>query len=56
MFILLLAPEFYAPLRTLGTHYHARSKAIAAAEELMKVFALKPQALNVKAGQALIFS
>ncbi|MGJ3494509.1 thiol reductant ABC exporter subunit CydD [Piscirickettsia salmonis] len=53
VFILLLAPEFYAPLRTLGTHYHARSKAIAAAEELMKVFALKPQALNVKAGQAL---
>ncbi|ODN42303.1 thiol reductant ABC exporter subunit CydD [Piscirickettsia litoralis] len=53
LFILLLAPEFYAPLRTLGTHYHARSKAVGAAEELMKLFALKPQALNIKAGQAL---
>jgi len=32
--VLLLAPEFYLPLRSLGTHYHARMDAIAAAERL----------------------
>ncbi|MFW5724256.1 MAG: thiol reductant ABC exporter subunit CydD [Halochromatium sp.] len=36
-FILLLAPEFYAPLRNLGTHYHGRMEAIAAAERLVAV-------------------
>ena len=35
MFILMLAPEFYQPLRDLGTHYHAKAQAIGAAEELM---------------------
>jgi ATP-binding cassette subfamily C protein CydD len=34
LFILLLAPEFYLPLRELGTHYHARARALAAAEEI----------------------
>ncbi|NMG34035.1 thiol reductant ABC exporter subunit CydD [Azoarcus sp. TTM-91] len=33
-FILLLAPEFYQPLRDLGTHYHARAEALAAAGQL----------------------
>ncbi len=36
-FVLLLAPEFYLPLRTLGTHYHARMEAIGAAERIMAV-------------------
>ncbi|CAG0910607.1 unnamed protein product, partial [Cyprideis torosa] len=27
-FVLLLAPEFYLPLRNMGTHYHARMEAI----------------------------
>jgi ATP-binding cassette subfamily C protein CydD len=36
-FLLLLAPEFYAPLRNLGTHYHGRMEAIAAAERLVAV-------------------
>jgi ATP-binding cassette subfamily C protein CydD len=34
LFILLLAPEFYMPLRDLGAHYHARAQALAAAEEI----------------------
>ncbi len=34
-FILLLAPEFYQPLRDLGTHYHAKAEAQAAAEQLL---------------------
>ncbi|MCL1074374.1 heme ABC transporter permease/ATP-binding protein CydD [Shewanella dokdonensis] len=35
MFILIMAPEFYQPLRDLGTHYHAKAQAIGAAESLM---------------------
>ena len=34
-FVLLLAPEFYLPLRSLGTHYHARMEAVAAAEKML---------------------
>jgi ATP-binding cassette, subfamily C, bacterial CydD len=37
IFILLLAPDFYFPLRELGTHYHARAEAVGAAEEILKV-------------------
>lgn len=35
LFVLLLAPEFYAPLRAMGTAYHARMEAIGAAERLV---------------------
>lgn len=35
MFVLILAPEYYQPLRDLGTHYHAKAQAVGAAEELM---------------------
>tara|TARA_R110000868_G_scaffold380784_1_gene646847 strand:- start:22736 stop:24502 length:1767 start_codon:yes stop_codon:yes gene_type:complete len=42
LFILLLAPEFYLPLRELGTHYHARGQALGAAEELQKILQLQP--------------
>lgn len=37
LFILLLAPEFFVPLRQLGTFYHARAEAIGAANEILKV-------------------
>ena len=37
LFILLLAPDFYLPLRELGTHYHARADAIGASEAILKV-------------------
>jgi len=37
LFILLLAPDFYLPLRELGTHYHARAEAVGAAEEILKI-------------------
>jgi ATP-binding cassette subfamily C protein CydD len=36
-FILLLAPEFYLPLRNMGTHYHARMDAIGAAEKMIEI-------------------
>ena len=35
LFILLLAPEFYAPLRQLGSDYHARAEAQAAVEGML---------------------
>ncbi|MEM5505416.1 heme ABC transporter permease/ATP-binding protein CydD [Shewanella frigidimarina] len=37
MFVLILAPEFYQPLRDLGTHYHAKAQAIGAAEALVEL-------------------
>ncbi|RYU71195.1 cysteine/glutathione ABC transporter permease/ATP-binding protein CydD [Aliivibrio finisterrensis] len=36
LFILILAPEFYQPLRDLGTFYHAKAQAIGAAESLVE--------------------
>lgn len=36
-FVLLLAPEFYLPLRQLGTHYHSRMEAIGAAQRIVEV-------------------
>jgi len=37
VFCLLLAPEFYAPLRRLATHYHDRANAQAAATEVERL-------------------
>ncbi|MBB3228257.1 ATP-binding cassette subfamily C protein CydD [Luteibacter sp. Sphag1AF] len=37
MFVLLLAPEFFAPLRALGTQRHQRMEAVAAAEGVLEV-------------------
>ncbi|WP_417761479.1 heme ABC transporter permease/ATP-binding protein CydD [Shewanella sp.] len=39
MFILIMAPEFYQPLRDLGSHYHAKAQAIGAAESIMELLA-----------------
>ena len=41
-FVLLLAPEFFLPLRNLGTHYHGRMEAIAAAERLTVILETPP--------------
>ncbi len=53
LFILLLAPEFFLPLRQLGTHYHARAQAIGAAKEISNLLADKVQ-LITKGGSALL--
>ncbi len=37
LFILMLAPDYFLPLRELGTHYHARAEAAGAAEEIIRV-------------------
>ncbi|MBK1724848.1 thiol reductant ABC exporter subunit CydD [Thiocystis violacea] len=42
LFVLMLAPEFYAPLRNLGTQYHAKMGAVAAAERLIEVLETVP--------------
>lgn len=42
LFVLLLAPEFYLPLRQMGGHYHARMDALAAAEQLSGLFEQTP--------------
>jgi ATP-binding cassette, subfamily C, bacterial CydD len=39
LFILLLAPEFFNPLRTLAQHWHDRAGALAAAEGIREVLA-----------------
>ncbi len=36
VFILVLAPEFYQPLRELGTFYHAKAQAVGAAESIIE--------------------
>jgi ATP-binding cassette subfamily C protein CydD len=41
-FVLLLAPEFYLPLRNMGTHYHARMEAVGAAEQMLDVLDKQP--------------
>lgn len=37
LFMLLLAPEFFQPLRSLAQHYHDRAAALAAAEQLIEI-------------------
>ena len=44
LFILLLAPAFYQPLRNLGTHYHARLEALTAAERIRDLLDTPPPA------------
>ncbi|WDY53515.1 heme ABC transporter permease/ATP-binding protein CydD [Vibrio fluvialis] len=36
IFVLVLAPEFYQPLRDLGTFYHAKQQAVGAAESIVE--------------------
>ena len=47
-FILLLAPDFYFPLRELGTHYHARAAAVGAAEEILKILSVPRMQLQTE--------
>lgn len=49
-FVLLLAPEFYLPLRLLGTHFHAGMQGVAAAQRIYEVLGTEAR---VKAGDEL---
>lgn len=42
LFVLLLVPEFYAPLRKLGAEYHIKAQAIAAAKSVVDLLSFKP--------------
>ena len=54
-FVLLLAPEYYAPLRALGGVYHLRMDAIGAAQRLQPVFELRPEApAGGRAGDSMV--
>ena len=50
LFVLLLAPEFYLPLRALGTLRHARMDALAAAQQMAVLDDAPPQASAPLAG------
>lgn len=43
LFVLVLAPEFYQPLRDLGTFYHAKAQAIGAAESIVNFLDSTPE-------------
>ncbi len=42
LFILILAPDFYLPLRELGSHFHVRAEAIGAAGEIRNLLLKAP--------------
>ena len=46
LFILILAPEFYQPLRDLGTFYHAKAQAVGAAESIVEFLAIDSNIQN----------
>ncbi|OAJ92035.1 heme ABC transporter permease/ATP-binding protein CydD [Vibrio bivalvicida] len=50
LFILVLAPEFYQPLRDLGTFYHAKQQAVGAAESIVEF--LETDVETVRSGSA----
>lgn len=43
LFILMLAPEYYMPLRQLGAEYHARAQAIGATQAIQQLEAVRSQ-------------
>ncbi len=53
-FILILAPEYYAPLRALGARFHAGTAGTAAAQRIFEVLSLTPQPPlhNIERGSA----
>ncbi len=49
LLVLLLAPEFFQPLRSLSQHYHDRAAALGAADGLVAVLNEVPDALHPEA-------
>jgi ATP-binding cassette subfamily C protein CydD len=48
LFVLLLAPEYYLPLRNLGLAYHSRMNGMAAAERIIPLLVETPKACNTE--------
>lgn len=55
-FALILAPEFFQPLRDLGTYYHAKAQAIAAADNIEKFLGHQSEALSGNDQQNVLFN
>ncbi|MFM2482688.1 thiol reductant ABC exporter subunit CydD [Celerinatantimonas sp. YJH-8] len=53
LFMLLLAPEFYLPLRQLGADYHAKQKAIAAADSILNILSVELVEPNAQTEQTV---
>lgn len=51
--VLILAPEFFQPLRDLGTYYHAKAQAIGAAESLLTFLAAESDQSNGEGQRSL---
>lgn len=45
--VLILAPEFFQPLRDLGTFYHAKAQAVGAAESLVSFLTAKAEEVGL---------
>jgi ATP-binding cassette subfamily C protein CydD len=45
-FILILAPEYYMPLRALGAHFHAGTAGTASAQRIFEVLSRQPSAVS----------
>lgn len=43
LFVLILAPEFYMPLRNLGSQFHAGASGVTAAERILDVLDMEPE-------------
>ncbi|WP_241093596.1 thiol reductant ABC exporter subunit CydD [Xanthomonas sp.] len=56
VFCLLLAPEFYAPLRRLAAHYHDRANALAAVAEVERLLGDLPGASAAAAPVAALLA
>ena len=52
LFVLLLAPDFYMPLRELGAHYHAKAQAIGAADALQTF--MDEEVISVQCGSVML--
>ena len=52
LFVLLLAPEFYLPLRNLGLAYHSRMNGLAAAERIIPLLE-RPLPATMQTGRVL---
>ena len=51
LFVLLLAPDFYMPLRELGAHYHAKAQALGAADAIEQFLNEPVTAIQSGSGQ-----
>ncbi|WP_232819222.1 ABC transporter ATP-binding protein/permease [Homoserinimonas sp. OAct 916] len=54
LFVLLLAPEAFAPLRQVGAQFHAAADGVAAAEEVFQILEEQPAAQQRDASASLV--